>query len=181
MNDDPQDIQSLLKRFRKKPLFDLEAIDSPRAFTRSDIEQLIPHREPFLLLDAITGFDAPACRIAGRRFVDAADPVFRGHFPEFPVYPGVLQLEMLGQIGSALSALLEEPVGIVTSSRRPPFIRAIKVLGSLFIEPLLPNNDVTIIGERIEWDGTLARFIGQTVVGRTVCTVAAGELLVAQP
>ena len=63
---------------------------------REAIKALIPHREPFFLLDSVQDYVVGE-RISARLVVDPADPVLAGHFPGMPIYPGVLLLEALAQ------------------------------------------------------------------------------------
>jgi 3-hydroxyacyl-[acyl-carrier-protein] dehydratase len=69
----------------------------PTTLSTAEIERLIPHRWPFLLVDRIDEYDPAARRIVGRKAVTASEWFFQGHFPGLPVMPGVIQVEALAQ------------------------------------------------------------------------------------
>jgi len=66
------------------------------------IQEIIPHRYPFLLVDRIIEL-VPLERIVGLKNVTINEPFFEGHFPGMPVMPGVLQIEALAQVGAIMA------------------------------------------------------------------------------
>jgi len=77
---------------------------------REQIKELIPHREPFLLIDEIVALE-PGKRCIAKTYIKEDDFWFRGHFPEHPVTPGVLIVEMLAQTGAVCAGSLPEHKG----------------------------------------------------------------------
>ncbi|HEX2098777.1 MAG TPA: 3-hydroxyacyl-ACP dehydratase FabZ [Rubrobacteraceae bacterium] len=71
------------------------------------IRELIPHRYPFLLVDRIEELE-PGVRAVGIKNVSQNEPFFEGHFPDYPVMPGVLIVEALAQVGAVGVMALEE-------------------------------------------------------------------------
>lgn len=90
------------------------------------IKLLLPHRNPFLLVDTVDIIEEGK-HCVGTRFVSPDDPVFKGHFPGYPIYPAVLIIEALSQAGAALLMRMEMykskigfTMGIETARFRKP-------------------------------------------------------------
>lgn len=75
-------------------------------YTAKEIMEIIPHRQPFMLIDTIEELE-PGVRAVGKKCVSFNEPFFNGHFPGNPVMPGVLILEALAQVGAV--AILDLP------------------------------------------------------------------------
>ena len=75
-----------------------------------EIEEIIPHRHPFLMVDCIEELE-PGIRAVGYKCVTFREDFFRGHFPAEPVMPGVLIIEALAQVGAVAILCLEKNKG----------------------------------------------------------------------
>ena len=78
-----------------------------KALTTREIMDILPHRSPFLLVDAIEDYKEGEYAI-GRKCITYDEPYFQGHFPEMPIMPGVLQVEALAQTGAVAILCKEE-------------------------------------------------------------------------
>ena len=77
-----------------------------------EIQELLPHRYPFLLVDRVVELE-PGVRAVGLKNVTINEPFFQGHFPDYPIMPGVLIVEALAQVGSVALLSLEQNRGKV--------------------------------------------------------------------
>lgn len=173
---DQIDYDKLLRSHRKKILFNPSDLSTKKQIDKTGIYALVPHRDPFLYIDNIIAYDQEKLSAVGEKVVSANDPVLGGHFPSDPVFPGVLIIEAMGQLGTALMNLFDRRSEDVPAYT---FIRATRILGAYFLSPVKPGSTMTLLGTRTEWDGITARFIGQALVNQQIVCVAAGELCVA--
>lgn len=92
------------------------------------IRKLIPHRYPFLLVDKIIDLE-PGLRGVGIKNVTSNEPFFQGHFPDFPIMPGVLIVEALAQVGGvtlASSGMFEGQIALFAGIDNVRFKRQVK-------------------------------------------------------
>ncbi len=71
-------------------------------YSVTDIQKILPHRYPFLLVDRITDIEEGKS-IEGYKNISISEPVFQGHFPDHPIYPGVMIIEGMAQAGGVLA------------------------------------------------------------------------------
>lgn len=99
------------------------------------IQKIIPHRYPFLLVDKI--IDMTDTKAVGIKNVTLNEPFFQGHFPSNPIMPGVLIVESLAQVGAVLALSLEENKGklaVFTGMNNFKFRRQVKPGDTLTLE-----------------------------------------------
>jgi 3-hydroxyacyl-[acyl-carrier-protein] dehydratase len=77
---------------------------------KKDIEEIIPHRDPFLLIDEIREME-PGKRVTAIKYLRTDEYYFKGHFPSNPIMPGVLMLEAIAQAGAVALLVLPENKG----------------------------------------------------------------------
>jgi 3-hydroxyacyl-[acyl-carrier-protein] dehydratase len=172
----PDEALLTVKRLRRGPIWSAREpdVEGDAALTSIPLEKLLPHRSPFLLIDRIKRIDLIGERLWAQRRIGVDDPVFAGHFPAAPVYPGVLQVEAIGQAAVCLTTLLANPPG--EEVRSPVDVRASRIHDTLFLKGLGPGDDLDIQVSMIERDNLICCFAGQVWVGDQLCCLSMGEL-----
>lgn len=145
-------VAELARRLKRGPLLP-EGTGRRLHDDETDPKRALPHRPPMLLLDEVT-FATSDGRVRARRRVDPGDPVFAGHFPSMPIYPGVLLVEMMAQ--AALAALPFLGGG----GKPPPVARFTRIRDAAFISPVSPGDELDIHAEAID-DGIVVTALGQ--------------------
>lgn len=132
----------------------------------SEIQKIIPHRPPFLLLDRVTQLE-PGVRAVGLKNVSMGEPFLAGHFPGYPVMPGVLIVEALAQLGAVAILSREEYRG-----RLVLFAGIDKVR---FRRPVVPGDQLWMEVRLTRMRASLGKGEGKALVGDELA--AAGEFM----
>lgn len=130
------------------------------------IRDILPHRYPFLLVDRIEELDQE--RIVGIKNVTVNEPFFMGHFPDFPVMPGVLIVEAMAQVAGIL-VLSQIP------DRASKLVLLVSVDQAKFRRPVRPGDQLRMEMKLLKRKATVAKMSGVATVNGTV--VAEGEMM----
>ncbi len=133
----------------------------------AQIRDLIPHRYPFLLVDRIEELEA-GVRAVGVKNVTQNEPFFQGHFPDYPVMPGVLIIEAMAQVGGMLLlGTIEDPDQKVVYFMSLDNVK--------FRRPVLPGDQLRCELEMLQNRGRTCRMKGMAYVEGQV--VAEAEMM----
>jgi 3-hydroxyacyl-[acyl-carrier-protein] dehydratase len=139
--------------------------DAPSEIDIIEILARIPHRYPFLLVDRAEQY-RPHQSIVGIKCVTANEPFFQGHFPGYPVMPGVLIIEAIAQTGAVLmSKSLDVDV-------RGKTILFMSVDNCRFRQPVRPGDVIRMPVEVLRARGDVFKFRGRAMVGEKVAAEA---------
>ena len=130
--------------------------------TIQEIMAILPHRYPFLLIDRVVEMEAGA-RIVAIKNVTMNEPHFPGHFPDFPVMPGVLMVEAIAQTGGAL--LLSD-----VPDRASKLMVFTGIESARFRRMVTPGDQLRIEVKVVNWRTRAVKMSGViTVEGKVVC------------
>jgi 3-hydroxyacyl-[acyl-carrier-protein] dehydratase len=127
-----------------------------------EIMSLLPHRYPFLLIDRVIEME-PRRRIVAIKNITINEPQFQGHFPDYPIMPGVLMVEAIAQAGGAL-LLAEVP------DRASKLMVFTSIDNARFRRPVTPGDQLRIEVNVLNWRSRAVKMGGSiTVDGKLVC------------
>ncbi len=128
----------------------------------TEIQQILPHRYPFLLIDRVVELTRRQ-RIVAIKNVTVNEPFFQGHFPGYPIMPGVLMVEAIAQAGGAL-LLTDVP------DRDQNLMVFSGIERARFRRPVVPGDQLRIEVTVVAWRRNAVRMEGQIFVGdKRVC------------
>jgi 3-hydroxyacyl-[acyl-carrier-protein] dehydratase len=160
----PDEVVTVMRAAQKERL--APPGDVTAVLDRAGIEALVPHRGDALLLDRVTALDPVRRTVVARYDLARAAGVLAGHFPGDPVWPGVSQVEAIGQAGLVFVRATAAP-GEDTSEAL-----LTQILGARLMRAVRPPADVEIV-VRVMEDGLFRLVVGQCLVDGDVCSVAA--------
>jgi 3-hydroxyacyl-[acyl-carrier-protein] dehydratase len=138
-----------------------------------EIMSILPHRYPFLLIDRVVEIERKQ-RIVAIKNVSFNEPQFQGHFPAYPIMPGVLMVEAIAQAGGAL-LLTEIP------DRENKLMVFTGIDSAKFRRPVVPGDQVRIEVKVLNWRTSAVKMQGTaTVDGKVVCEATVMCALVAR-
>lgn len=137
---------------------------TPATLDINQIMAILPHRYPFLLIDRVVEV-ARRQRIVALKNVTINEPFFQGHFPGFPIMPGVLMVEAMAQAGGAL-LLTEVP------DRDSKLMVFTGIERARFRRPVTPGDQLRLVVEVLAWRTTAVRMEGKAYVGEKVAAEA---------
>lgn len=135
-----------------------------------DVQAILPHRYPFLLVDRVVAFDSGR-RAVGLKNVTVNDPYFQGHFPGRPVFPGVLIVEALAQLGGVLAIRSSSVAG-------SPIVYLTGIEKARFRKLVIPGDQIRLEVEVIKRRPPFWKMQGKAFVGNDlVCEAESTAML----
>ena len=131
----------------------------------NQILKLIPHRLPFLLIDRVENL-VPDTSAVGIKSVTVNEPHFAGHFPNYPVMPGVLIIEAMAQTAGCLVSYTEGYGSKKSSEGKLVYFASID--SAKFRKPVRPGEILSLYIEKIRGRGTLWKFSGTAKVNGSI-------------
>lgn len=135
----------------------------PFVFNTKEIEKILPHRYPFLLVDRILELNLEQNEILGLKNVTVNEPFFQGHFPGVPIMPGVLILEALAQTGGVLvhQKGYDKKIAVL-----------LNVANAKFRKPVLPGDSLLLYVKGVHVSGNGGKIKAKAMIGQALAVEA---------
>jgi len=169
-------LPTLLTDLKRRPVFAPGPTTRTVNYDGELLERLLPHRPPFLLVDAVEAVDLKEKTILGRRLIRSDDPVLAGHLPGRPTYPAALQTETLAQLGQGLVELLRRGTAELPPNAEPGRARVLRVQHAAYLTPVNPGDQLHLQACVVERDGMTEIVAGQIIRAGMIVSLAVQEL-----
>ena len=135
-----------------------------------EIQEILPHRYPFLLVDRIIELK-PKVNAIGLKNVTINEPFFQGHFPDFPIMPGVLVVEAMAQVAGILA---------VKSGAKGNSTYFMSIEKAKFRKPIVPGDQLRFEVSVLQHRNTVWKFSGKAFVDDKLVTEAEFTAMVSE-
>ena len=137
--------------------------DRPFVLSAKEIEKILPHRYPFLLVDRVIELNLEESEIIGVKNVTVNEPFFQGHFPGVPIMPGVLLLEALAQTGGIL---------VHQKGYQKKIAVLLNVANAKFRKPVVPGDVLHLHAKGIHISGNGGKIKAKAMIGEHLAVEA---------
>ena len=127
-----------------------------------EIQKILPHRFPFLLIDRITELK-PKSKAVGLKNVTINEPFFQGHFPDYPIMPGVLVIEAMAQVSGILA---------FQSGAEGNSVYFMSIEKAKFRKPVVPGDQIIFEVNVVQQRNNVWKFSGQAFVDKKLVAEA---------
>lgn len=135
-----------------------------------EIQRILPHRFPFLLIDRIVELE-PKVKAIGIKNVTINEPFFQGHFPDYPIMPGVLIIEAMAQVAGILAS---------RSGAEGNIVYFMSIEKAKFRKPVVPGDQLRFEVNVLQKRGNVWRFSGLAHVDTTLVSEAEFTAMVSE-
>src|SRR3990167_7621163 len=137
--------------------------NSPIILSAKEVEKILPHRYPFLLVDRVLHLDLETNEIIGLKNVTGNEPFFQGHFPGAPIMPGVLILEALAQTGGILvhQKGYDKKIAVL-----------LNIVNAKFRKPVLPGDALHLHAKGIHISANGGKMAAKAMIGEQLAVEA---------
>lgn len=137
--------------------------ERPIVLSAKEIEKILPHRYPFLLVDRVIELNLEESEIIGVKNVTVNEPFFQGHFPGVPIMPGVLLLEALAQTGGIL---------VHQKGYQKKIAVLLNVANAKFRKPVVPGDVLHLHAKGIHISGNGGKIKAKAMIGEHLAVEA---------